>query len=385
MDALKIEKVIQFIMSNYALVSVKNKDNQDMIVAFSTPSIEDKMYIDFIYEKEFNEAVSYKIPTEKEIIELAKKHGNWTDYEDNYINKYEEIIEYSKKRMKEASSTIARKNIEKQLKQAEVNRKKIQEKYHELLNKSAESVARESQIVFLVSRITKKIDGTLLWQDINSSQDQFLIWNVVKAYHEINSKIDLKLIRKIARSPQWRLRWNISKDNCFSLFGKHIRDLSDIQTSLIYWSQVYDSAYQSMESPSEEIFNDDEKFDKWLEEQSIKHKTEKINRELDKKRSDGFYDNQGNFHSRSSSVNDHHEYGECVTGYYDKDGYYREYTEEEKKAKIANIYGHNSTLTRRILASETDKIEKQGILKDQELRNEKTLMILGSPVTRGKQ
>lgn len=382
--AHEVEKIIQSIMSGRNIAIIKNKQDQDTTVSFSPPSIEERVYLDFIYETELKKALSYRIPTEKEIIDLAKKNGVWTDYEDNYINKFNEIIEYSKTKAKEAVSTIARKNIEKQIKQAESNRQKIQEKYHELLNRSAESIAREAQIIYLVSRITKTLDGQFLWANINNSQDQVLIWNTVKAYHDVTAQIDLKLIRQIARSSSWRLRWNISKDNCMGLFGRHVRDLSDIQTSLIYWSQVYDSAYQSMDCPQDDVFQNDEKFDQWLEEQSAKRKTERINKELDKKRSDGFYDNQGKFHGRSASVNDHHEYGECVTGYYDKDGYYRDYTPEEKQARIAAIYGRNNIMTRRILAGEVNKIEQKGMLKDQELRNEKTLTMLGSPMTKGK-
>lgn len=381
---MQLEKAIQFIMSSHILATIQDKYGNSIIVSFSIPSIEDRIYMDFLYEQEFNKAIIYKIPTEKQIIEEAKKNGIWTTYEDSYINNYDNIIKYSKQRMQEAVSTIERKNIEKQIKQSEINRKKIQEKYNELLNRSAESIAREAQVVYLISKITRTSNGNLLWEHINECKDQVLIWNAIKIYHEMNSKIDIKLIRQIARSPQWRLRWNISKKNILSLFGRHIKDLSDIQTSLIYWSQIYDSAFESLESPSDEILNDDDQFDKWLEEQAAKRKSEKVNRNMDKKRSDGFYDNQGKFHARSSNVTDHHEYGECVSGYYDKQGYYREYTIEEKRERIAAIYGRNSIVTRRILASEVNKIEQKGILRDQDLRNENVLKILGCPMTKGK-
>ena len=56
------------------------------------------------------------------------------------------------------------------------------------------------------------------------------------------------------------------------LFGKPLMELTNDQDSLVYWSQVYDVAYESMDRPEQSIIDDDEALDKWFEEQAKKRK-----------------------------------------------------------------------------------------------------------------
>jgi len=39
--------------------------------------------------------------------------------------------------------------------------------------------------------------------------------------------------------------------------------MTDLQYSLVFWSKLYDFAFESMDRPSHEIIADDEKFDHW--------------------------------------------------------------------------------------------------------------------------
>lgn len=358
---------------------IKDGQNNDIIIVFRPPSVEDKNCSHFIYDNEFQKAVAYNIPTEKKLIEIAKANGMWSEYEDSYINKYDEIMEYAKKQLSESISVVGKKNIEKQIKQSEEIREKIQKKYQDIVSKSAEAIAREATVVYLISKTTYYFNtNKLLFDNINNTTDEFLLWNVVKAFLDTNKILDATLIRRVARSSPWRVRWNVGKENVATIFGSEVQNLSETQLHLVYWSQIYDSVYQSMECPPDEVIEDNNKLDVWIKEQSEKRNTEKINRDLDKKSaSKGFYDKNGKFHSYGTSVEDHHENFEVVQGYFDRNGYWRDYTPEEKKARIKQIYSRNSTVARTILAKEQNTIESRGTVTDGKLRNERTYMLLG--------
>jgi hypothetical protein len=72
--------------------------------------------------------------------------------------------------------------------------------------------------------------------------------------------------------------------------------------------------------------------------------------------------------------------GLSIQGEYDPEtGVWRPYTLEEKQAKIKEVYGKNTLATRQVLAREQDNIEEKGMIKEQHLRNQRSIMILGAP------
>jgi hypothetical protein len=79
--------------------------------------------------------------------------------------------------------------------------------------------------------------------------------------------------RQIAKSPAWKMLWAAGKTE--SLFGKGAIYLTDEQLSVINWSRMYDSVYESAECPSEIVLDDDDLLDGWLITQSKKREAEK--------------------------------------------------------------------------------------------------------------
>ena len=71
-------------------------------------------------------------------------------------------------------------------------------------------------------------------------------------------------IREIARNDPWRTIWNVGKENCL---GISVSDFTDDQKTLVTFAKMYDNAYQSMDCPSDEVFEDDDMFDGWMIDQ----------------------------------------------------------------------------------------------------------------------
>ena len=73
--------------------------------------------------------------------------------------------------------------------------------------------------------------------------------------------------------------WNVSKDSR-EIFPLPACDLTDMQKTLISWTRMYDSVYESMETPSDSIIEDDYAIDGWFTVQRRK-------RDDDRKQSEG--------------------------------------------------------------------------------------------------
>jgi hypothetical protein len=92
--------------------------------------------------------------------------------------------------------------------------------------------------------------------------------------------IEIKTFRQIARSDNWRSYWSANKEK---VFDKPTMNWSDEQKTLVVLTKMYDSAYEHMECPSDEVIEDDDMFDGWLvlqkrenEKNKNKSRSEKI-------------------------------------------------------------------------------------------------------------
>jgi hypothetical protein len=88
------------------------------------------------------------------------------------------------------------------------------------------------------------------------------------------------LTRELSNSDPWRGLWSTSKvtGNFFHNSGL---DLTRDQASLLGWSKMYDAIRDSMDCPSEEVFDDDDLLDGFLISESKKREKEKKNKSFD--------------------------------------------------------------------------------------------------------
>jgi len=86
------------------------------------------------------------------------------------------------------------------------------------------------------------------------------------AYQNISNiiakdSISTKKFRKIARCDLWRNYWSAGRGN---VFDKPSAELTDEQRALVIFTKMYESARESVESPPDPVFDDDDMFDGWL-------------------------------------------------------------------------------------------------------------------------
>ena len=270
----EIDKNIDKIGWGKKYVRVKNKAGDDVYLIIKTPDLRDRNWINFIYDDSIKQARVAGVLTEDDFKKELELRGIWGPIQEEQIKFLKEQLEAMEKSMtdcKEGSREWRR-----FIKSQRVLQKKLNELVTERQDRFSTCAERWAEVnrmyalVFCSTLNDTEERYWNTWKCFESETDFELITNITI---EINANrfLEEKDLRQIARAPQWRFKWNGSK-SCGALFGRPLIELDLEQQALVYWSQVYDSAYEAYERPSDEIINDDAKLDKWFEEQSKKRK-----------------------------------------------------------------------------------------------------------------
>ena len=276
MSPEEIEKANGKIAWGGRFIQAKDSSGTKHVLVIKSLSIRQRNFVNFIYDDALSEARSNGVMTKFDLYNKYKAKGIWTPLDDEKIEKLEEQI----KKLNEIANHAKgreKKRFDIQIKKMTADYNNVANKRFDLFSQSAETYANEMQSLGLVFCSTHNDQGERIWNnwdDFLNNSDSLLILNVLSSIKNIDT-FTLKEIREIARSTSWRFRWNGAK-GVGDLFGKSVCEFDAEQQSLLYWSQVYDSVYESMERPPEDIIDDDAALDKWFEDQHRKDKAKEV-------------------------------------------------------------------------------------------------------------
>lgn len=271
MNPEKIERFINEISWGGKYIEVRDNYGRRSFCIIKPISIRERNFVDFIKERSFQDAVDAGLMTKFELYKEYKRRGIWTSEDDDNIEIY-------KKRIDELEGTT-NKIYQRELQATKESLAKLKRRREALYVMSAENYAEQQQTLALIYCATydeqenKKWSN---WQEFLEYSDDGIVSSIIKGFKELKN-IGTKDLRAVARSGPWRFRWNGAK-SIGDLFGKPISDFDSQQQALLYWSQVYDSVYESMEKPPDHVINDDDALDKWFEDQDKKRKRKEIER-----------------------------------------------------------------------------------------------------------
>lgn len=207
--------------------------------------------------------------TDEQLEQFYNINEIWTAADDAEMRVLAKKIDLLKSQIKDAEYfPVKQKQLRKKL---QANEHKVGEKKRtksQLFNCSAETRATEISRRFMVMMSTENLKGVPKWEteeEFMGECDIDLIYNLALAYYNCNIFPEAEL-REMARSGQWRFKWNASK-NGIDLFGKPISEWSEMQDALVYWSQFYDYVFECPERPSQLIIDDDDACDAWVNDQ----------------------------------------------------------------------------------------------------------------------
>lgn len=350
-------------------------------------TIEDRNIYSFVRRRELELARKQGVKTEAELLSDAKVVGLWHAEDDFVIAKADEHIAFLEAEQKKQRFLARKKSLQVQIDSTLEKKRLTQSKRNEYFINSAEYYASEVAANTLVRRVVCNPDGSLLWPTDASflfSKQNHLNF-VIYITNEVLSEgiLPIDEIREVARYPEWRLTWVLQRENLHTIFNRNVGDLTINQKLLIYWSRIYDSAFESAEPPSVDIVNDDEKFDEWL-----------ANRELSNKESHDVKRLGSNDHNERMQMLDG-EYSEtCNCGAKAKNvgkglgeriqhstacpwGMFRKYTAQEREQVARQTYSRNSDRVRSLIENEQQAVIAKGEIEEHKLRGTKTRHMLG--------
>ena len=212
MEASQIEEYIAAILWGKTIVTLQD----GRVFIFRSPSIMEKNYAQYVYKDSLEKYRQNNILQDSDaLLDMARFNDEWTEIDDNYFYKFDELIKVAYENM-DGASRVQKQRIEKQIENANKRRDAICKKYNYITAHSVEQQAAEDKIITLIKCVTEHVDGTAVWPslaDFNHETDHELLSELLVLYLTRDSDIDMKTIRTIARSAQWRIRWAVGKEN----------------------------------------------------------------------------------------------------------------------------------------------------------------------------
>lgn len=343
----------------------ENGIGNEVIVVVKDLELRDRIWIDFIYEQAIAAGKQKELMPQRELAIFLDNNGVWKKDDElsiknlkNSLDKINEALVLEMTNREERTSLKLKASIEKDLK----NKENLKAS---LFSSTLETYAEQQKLSAFIFCSIYKDENTRYWKtwdDFLNEVDAILIANLAELVFKKNH-ITVKEVRSIARSTEWRFKWCAYK-NAGGLFRNPIVELTQDQHSLMYWSQVYDMAYESLDRPTQEVINDDELLDKWFEDQSTKQKQDSAQRT----------GNVGGV-KLSGRIRNHGEIG-IVTGPIAENDAIRAQNlgtmkDSGKLLSKEEIYDLNGPLEKKFLSSQRGKlIRRGGVLEEREMRSD---------------
>ena len=245
------------------------------IIAIVKPmSIDQKYMAQEVFCETYELAKDRGIFTSEDILHIMIDSDMWTPLDVRREEQIPKDIENIKVQMfKDAFKLQERETRRTVLRKMEEQLLSVMLKKHSYDFVTCEGISTYARWNWIIENCTYFSDGSPFdWKS-------FGISSMLQVHKE--SIPDDKKIRGLSRGDVWRNIWSAGKKEK-SIFGKPAIELTEEQKSLCMWSSLYDSVYDSQETPADEIIKDDDLLDGWLI-----HQRRKADREKKKQKADG--------------------------------------------------------------------------------------------------
>lgn len=246
------EKLLKYFEPNSSLFSE---------VAFYTKNL-DKELKDFGFLSEDDE------------ISILKNRGLWSDEKEKEFKICkEDVSKLIQEKPKLKFKTKSLKIVEATIASLEKRIDELTQIRHSLFPQTIEYQKAYRTNVTLLSECVRDRYGKKIWETVDDLEESLSAREIEELLRITTAvvKLSQKDIRLIARSEPWRTIWKTASKTGSSLFKNPISDITRSQYELCYWSNVYDSVYESPDFPGGDIVDDDDKLDDWFVQQSTKY------------------------------------------------------------------------------------------------------------------
>jgi hypothetical protein len=237
--------------------------HKDRVMALRQPSSNEKDSSKVIYVKKYKELVGRGIQTKDELKILMIKSGVFeSDFYVKLKRIEQEIKKISRAREKTGSAM--------QMAQIEADLRHWYNEYYELSRRedvvmmnSAEFGAEMYRMGYLISKCT--LTGYELedrywdtYEDFLAETDYSLVLTCRDNYRSLMEGMPAEKIRAVARSDDWRKRWDVSKKTGTPVFDGNSSNWDKNKIDLCYWTNFYDNIIERFKLAGSDILDDDD-------------------------------------------------------------------------------------------------------------------------------
>ncbi|MHA1832947.1 MAG: hypothetical protein ACTSV7_03070 [Candidatus Baldrarchaeia archaeon] len=243
----------------------------DIYLLFKHPSNDTKMEAALVYDKLYKKAVDAGMLPTKELEKLIMERKIFTKEDQDNIDSLksklhgQEVLLSKTTRVKARSDRIVGviKDLKNQIREIEYKRQSK-------LIMAAEIKAEEERSLFFCWACTYDFNTNVLYwskyEDILNESRLELRGKILNAFLGFYNGIDSGIVRYIARSNLWRIRYVNSQKVSEPLFGVPTSQYTNDMLNLAYWSSYYQNVYDMLpeDRPSDIIIEDDDALDAYM-------------------------------------------------------------------------------------------------------------------------
>lgn len=211
--------------------------NSVYIKHFSCLEISD---LDVEYNDLLQEAIKSEIPTYKEKEDFIICEGQWTQKNQSDLEDEENFIKNVRANLNKDYLFSRRKNLKKEIKEAEKRLSSLKIKKDHYIGETAEQWAYKKLTYKKILKSfykDKKLDNLLIAKEEEEIDDE-KYFELINLYNNYQDKFNLDNIKKISLSPFFVNIFNLA-ENVYTFYGKPIVNLSIHQSNLAMYGKYF--------------------------------------------------------------------------------------------------------------------------------------------------
>lgn len=257
---------------------------EDEIMCMRHPNSKDRDGARTVYVSKYRELEKTGIPKKEELKIILLKAGALNNTFYSQKKKLEDKVESICKAREKTGSIAQRISMEADITMFCEQLQLMEEQEAILMINCLEYNAESFRINYLISRCTMygiELDKNKweTYMDFLKETDIKLISFCKKKYQEMEQGISSKILRALARTEEWRRRWEISKKTGSPVFDGVSSDWDKNKINLCYWSGFYDNIIDRFHLSDYSILQDDEKLFEMIRKYNSDGQVERNNSE----------------------------------------------------------------------------------------------------------
>ena len=279
----ELEEHITTVSTGIKLVYIESTGGGSSLL-FKQPTSEERMFARFVYKQTYEKAQKEGLKTVAEMEDILRERGIISEESDKEMEALRNKIKGQQAILAKTHKVKAKQErLIGIIKTLEEELRVLRNKRDRLLGLTAEAKANEGRLFFLCSKCVFKSEKERLWETeevFNKEKDLTFRMDVLSTFSDFVSGLPTSLVRYIARSNLWRIRYVTSVKTGADLFGRPISEYSADMINLLYWSHYYQGIYDMMpeDQPSEDVIEDDDALDSYMDNYYKEMKNERAAR-----------------------------------------------------------------------------------------------------------